>query len=68
METNVLMTSFLFGLIGLGMFLHGKKAGRFVPLGAGLLLMIIPYFITSFVWLLVVCCLLVGTPWIIREG
>ena len=43
MDGNVLMASMLFGSIGLGMLMYGKKAGRPVPLIAGLALLTIPY-------------------------
>jgi hypothetical protein len=68
MDFNNLMLSFLFGMIGMGMFMFGKKAGRLVPLGAGLALMVVPYFIPNLIALLVVCCALCVTPLVVREG
>ena len=47
MDMNSLMVSLLFGAIGMGMFMYGKKAGRMVALGAGVGLMIVPYFIPN---------------------
>ena len=60
-------TPLLFGMIGTGMFMYGKKAGRMVPLGAGLALMVVPMFISNLVVMLVVCAGLTASPWIIRE-
>jgi hypothetical protein len=68
MDTTVLFTSFLLGLVGFGMFLYGKKAGRIVPLAAGVILMIIPYVVTNLIALVIVSCVLMGSPWIIREA
>ena len=68
MDTNILMASFFFGLVGLGMFLYGKKAGRMIPLGAGLGLMVVPYFLSNLAVLIVVGCVLMGVPWVVREG
>ena len=52
MDGNSLMVSFAFGMVGMGMFLFGRKAGRLVPLGAGLVLMTVPYFIANLAILL----------------
>jgi hypothetical protein len=67
MDMNALMLSLLFGIIGSAMFLYGKKAGRMVPLGAGLALMIVPMFISNLIVMLVVCSGITATPWFIRE-
>ena len=68
MDTNALMISLLFGMVGMGMFMYGKKAGRMIALCAGLALMIVPYFIANVMLLLIVCCGFTALPWIIREG
>ena len=67
MDMNSLMLSLLFGMIGTGMFMYGKKAGRMVPLGAGLALMVVPYFLSNLVVMLVVCAGLSAAPWVVRE-
>ena len=68
MDINALMLSMLFSTIGLGLFLYGKKVGRIIPLGTGLLLMILPYFIPN-LWLqTIVCCLLISLPWLGRNA
>jgi hypothetical protein len=68
MDFNGLMASFLFGIIGMGMFMYGKKAGRLVPLSAGLGLMVVPYFIPNLWVLLTVCGGLSALPFMVREG
>ena len=68
MDSTSLMLSFLFGLIGMGMFAYGKKAGRLVPLGAGAALMAVPYFIPNVAILLVVCCGITSLPWVLRHA
>jgi len=67
MEMNQLLLSLLFGTIGLGMFIYGKKAMRFVALGAGLGLMIVPYFISNLLLMSGVCVALMALPWVIRD-
>ncbi len=68
MDTTSLMLSLLFGTIGMGMLMYGKKAGRMVPLGAGLALMIVPNCIPNVIANSIVCCILTAMPWIVREG
>lgn len=68
MDSNTLMASFVFGIVGLGFFTYGKRAGRLIPLGAGVALMVVPYFVTNLLALVVVGCALTATPWITREG
>ena len=68
MDQNVLITSLLFGMVGMAMFMYGKRAARLVPLIAGVCLMVVPYFIPNLIALLIVCCLLMASPWVVREG
>ncbi|MDB5970810.1 MAG: hypothetical protein JWQ90_3260 [Hydrocarboniphaga sp.] len=61
-----LLWGVLFGSVGLGFFLYGKKQGKLVPLVCGLLLMAYPYFIAN-TWLLVAIGIaLVAAPYFIR--
>lgn len=62
-----MMASFLFGLIGLAMFMYGRKSARLVPLGTGVALMIVPYFLSNFVVMLIVCGGLSAVPLLVRE-
>jgi len=68
LNENHLWVSLVFGTIGAGMFLYGKKASRMVPLGAGLGLMIVPYFIPNVIAMAAVSCVMAALPWIIRES
>lgn len=68
MDFNGLMVSFLFGMVGMGMLSYGKKAGRVVPMGAGLALMVVPYFIPNVWVLLSVCAGLSALPFMVHEG
>ena len=66
MDSTSLFLSLLFGAVGMGMLMYGKKAGRPVPLFAGLALMLIPYFIPNLLILAIVCCGLTALPWVLR--
>jgi hypothetical protein len=67
MDDYGLIVSLLFGLVGMGMFMYGRKEGRMVPLVAGGLLMVVPYFLPNWIAQTVVCTALSATPWFVRE-
>jgi hypothetical protein len=56
----------LFGAVGLGFFVYGKKQQAVVPLVCGLGLMIVPYFISSTILLVAVGLALVAIPYFVR--
>ena len=63
----VLLASVLFGAIGLGAFIYGKKSYRWKPLGLGVALMVYPYFISQ-TWLLyAIGCVLCTGLFLFRE-
>jgi hypothetical protein len=68
MDSTTLFISLLFGSIGMAMLMYGKKAERLVPVGAGLALMVVPYCIPNAIALLIVCCVLTVTPWLLRNA
>jgi len=47
MTSSWLLWSLVFGSIGLGFFLYGKKQRAVVPLVCGLALMLFPYFVSN---------------------
>ena len=69
MDMTSLMLSLLFGSVGMGFLMYGKKAGLLVPIGAGLGLMICPYFISSAIVMVIVCgALIVITAILVAVG
>ena len=56
----------LFGSIGLGFFIYGRKQRKVVPLLCGLVLMIVPYFIPDNLLLFLAGAVLVAIPYFIR--
>ena len=47
MNESWLIWGLLFGAVGLGVFVYGKRQKAVVPLVCGLALMIYPYFVSS---------------------
>ena len=61
-----LVWGMLFGAIGLGYFVYGKKQAAVLPLLCGIGLMIFPYFVSGTWWTLLVGGVLMAVPWIWR--
>lgn len=56
----------IFGSIGFGYFLYGKKQGRAVPLVCGIALMVYPYVVSS-TWAMVgIGLVLMAIPYFVR--
>jgi hypothetical protein len=61
-----LLWGLLFGSIGLGYFIYGKKQKAVVPLVCGLALIVFPYFVSNVLLLVVVGVLLTAIPYFLR--
>ena len=64
--TALLMWGMLFGAIGFGFFLYGRKQKSVVPLIAGIALCVVPYFIANVYVLVGVGVVLVAIPYFVR--
>ena len=63
---SVLLWGLLFGSIGFGFFLYGKKQRAVAPLIAGIALCVVPYFISNVYLLVGVGILLMAIPYFVR--
>ena len=66
MSTSLLLWGLLFGSIGFGYFLYGKKQAAVVPMVCGIALMIFPYFVSNVLILVVVGIALAALPYFYR--
>jgi len=64
-ETSLLW-GVVFGSIGLGYFVYGKRQRRGVPLVCGLGLMLFPYFVANTLLLVVIGVVLAVAPYFLR--
>ena len=64
--TAVLLWGLLFGSIGFGFFIYGKKQKAVVPLVTGIALCIVPYFIANVYVLVGVGLLLMAIAYFVR--
>jgi len=66
LDTSSLLWGLLFGSIGLGFLIYGRKQKAVVPLVCGLALMIFPYFISNTILLIVMGVVLMAVPYFLR--
>jgi hypothetical protein len=66
MEVSSLLWGLLFGSIGLGFLIYGRKQRAVVPLICGLALMIFPYFISNTILLIAIGGVLMAIPYFLR--
>ena len=62
---NSLWVGVVAGAIGMGYFIYGKRQAKYVPMLAGVLLCVYPYFVESLLALSVIGLLLVAAPFLI---
>ena len=66
MSASTLLWGTLFGSVGFGFFLYGKKQGAAVPLICGIVLMVFPYFISNTLLLVGIGAVLIALPFLVR--
>ena len=66
MNTSTLLWGLLFGSIGLGFFVYGRRQKMIVPLACGVALMIYPYFVSNTILLVIVGVGLIAIPYFVR--
>ncbi len=65
-SSNTLFLSLLFGSVGFGYFIYGKKQSKVIPLLVGLALCVYPYFVSNIYVMLAVGVLLIVVPFLVR--
>ncbi|MEI7947873.1 MAG: hypothetical protein WCJ02_14320 [bacterium] len=66
MTASVLVWGLLFGSIGVGFFIYGRKQRAPVPLICGIALIVFPYFVSNIIALVAVGIVLVCIPYFVR--
>ena len=66
MSTSSLLWGFLFGSVGLGFFMYGKKQQAVVPLVCGVVLMVLPYVVSNLLLLVAIGVALMAIPYFVR--
>jgi len=64
-DTAMLLWSLVFGSVGLGFFIYGRKQRAVVPLAVGIALFVAPYVIPNVYLLVLVGVVLVALPYFV---
>jgi hypothetical protein len=64
---SMLLWGLLFGSIGLGYFIYGRKQEKVIPKYSGIALMVFPYFVSNVYWLVGAGLGLIALPYFLRE-
>lgn len=65
-STAALIWGLLFGSIGVGFFIYGRKQKAIVPLCVGIALCLFPYFIANVYVLVLIGVVLMAIPYFVR--
>jgi hypothetical protein len=65
-NTAALIWGLIFGSIGLGYFIYGKKQKRGVPFASGVGLMVFPYFVSNTYLIVIIGIVLLALPYYFR--
>jgi hypothetical protein len=63
---GTLMAGIVFGSFGMGYFVYGKKQKKIVPLLAGILLCVFPYFVSNILMAVLIGGMLMALPFLIK--
>lgn len=66
MSGALIFWGLLFGSVGLGFFVYGKKQSSVVPLVCGLILMVFPYLVSNTILMVAIGVVLVAVPYFVR--
>ena len=66
MNASTLILGVIFGSIGLGFFVYGKRQKAIIPLLCGIGLIVFPYFISNLFILNILAFILIAIPFFIR--
>ena len=65
-DASMLLWGVVFGSIGLGFFIYGRRQQAVVPLVAGIALCVVPYMIANVYLLVLAGIVLVALPYFVR--
>jgi len=67
MNTSTLIWGVIFGSIGLGFFVYGKKQKAIIPFISGIGLMLFPYFISNVFFLVIAGIIFIALPFVVKR-
>ncbi len=67
-DPGLLFSGFLISMIGLGLFMHGKRMQKLPNLGIGVVMMIFPMFVASMLWMWVIAGACLAAVFLVPDG
>ena len=67
MKAAELLWGLLFGSIGVGYFMYGRRQGKMIPLLCGVVLIVYPYFMPNTTVLVIIGAIFTAVPYFIRR-
>ncbi|MBI3594095.1 MAG: hypothetical protein HY200_03995 [Nitrospirae bacterium] len=64
---TTLIFSMIFGTIGVGYFIYGKRQGKMTPLWVGVALNVFPFLVSNIYEMVIIGIILSGLPWFFRS-
>ena len=69
LSANTLFASLIWGSVGTGYFIYGKKQSALIPAIGGIAMIAVSCVIANWLWMSLVCIgLIVGVWWLVRRG
>jgi hypothetical protein len=69
LNANTLFASLIWGSIGFGYFVYGKKQGAMIPLIGGIAMMAVSYTVPNWLWMSAISLGLIAGVWLlVRQG
>jgi len=68
-NTSFLFASLVWGSVGVGYFVYGKRQSAPIPLVAGILMIGVSYFVSSWLLMSLICLAMIfAVYWLLRQG
>ena len=69
LDSKFLFASLIWGSVGAGYFIYGKKQEAMIPMIGGLVMIAVSYFVGSWFWMSLTClALMFGVYWLLKQG
>lgn len=69
LDSKFLFASLIWGSVGVGYFVYGKKQEAIIPMVGGVVMIAVSYFVGSWFWMSLTCLgLICAIYWLLKRG
>jgi len=69
LDAKFLLASLLWGSVGVGYFIYGKRQEAVIPMIAGVAMVVVSYFVGSWLWMSLLCfAMIFAAYWLTKKG